>query len=83
MEPTLTLDSDVAVGLQEEVARTGRTLQQLANDFLRHSLNRLKLQRSKPARPFTVRARPLGLKPGLNYDCAGSLIEQLEGTFHR
>jgi hypothetical protein len=80
MEPTLTLDNDVAAGLQEEVARTGRPLQQLANDFLRHSLN--KLRRSKPARPFTVRARPLGLLPGLNYECAGALIEQLEGPFH-
>jgi hypothetical protein len=81
MEQTLTLDNDVAAGLQEEEARTGQSLQQLANDLLRHSLN--KLRRSKPARPFIVRARPLGLQPGLRYDCAGRLIEQLEGPSHR
>jgi hypothetical protein len=81
MEPTLTLDNDVAAGLQEEVARTGRTLQQLANDYLRRSLN--KLRRSKPARPFTVRSQPLGLRPELNYACAANLIEQLEGPCYR
>ena len=81
METTLILDNDVAAGLQEEVARTGRPLEQLVNDFLRRSLN--KLRPAKPARPFTVRARPLGLQPGLNYNCTGSLIEQLEGSSHR
>ena len=81
MEPTLTLDNDVAVALQEEAARRGRTLRQLANDFLRRSLN--KLRQSKPSRPFIVRARPLGLRPELNYACSGKLIEQLEGPFYR
>ncbi len=80
METTLTLDNDVAAGLQEEVARTGRPLEQLVNDFLRRSLN--KLRPAKPVRPFIVRARPLGLHPGLNYDCTSGLIEQLEGSFH-
>ena len=80
MEPTLTLDNDVAAGLQEEVARTGRPLQQLANDLLRHGLN--KSRAVPPAKPFTVRARALGVQPGLNYDCTGQLIEQLEGSFY-
>jgi hypothetical protein len=81
MEPILTLDNDVAAGLQEEAARTGRTLQQLANEFLRHSLN--KSRRPKASRPFIVRVRPLGVRPDLNYDCAGRLIELLEGPLHR
>lgn len=81
METILTLDNDVAAGLQEEVARTGRTPQQLANDFLRDSLN--KRRRPQPVKPFTVRARHLGLQPGTNYDCIGSLIEQIESPFCR
>lgn len=81
MESILTLDNDVAAGLQEEVARTGRPLQQLANDFLRHSLN--KSRRAQPARPFTVRACALGIQPGLNHACTAELIEQLEGSFYR
>ena len=81
METILTLDNDVAAGLQQEVARTGRTPQQLANEFLRDSLN--KLRRPQSAKPFTVRARHLGLQPGINYDHIGSLIEQIESSFHR
>ena len=85
MEPTLTLDNDVANELQKEVARTGRTLQQLANDFLRRSLDKSQLSEPArpPARPFVVRARPLGLQSDLNYECVGRLIEQLEGACHR
>jgi hypothetical protein len=81
MEPTLTLDNDVAAGLEEEVARTGRTLQQLVNEFLRHSLK--KSRRSKTAKPFIVRARSLGVRTDLNYDCSNALIEQLEGPLYR
>jgi len=81
MEPTLTLDHDVAAGLQEEATRRGQPLQQLANDFLRHRLNQSR--QAKSSKPFTVRARSLGLQPGLNYDCTNSLLEQIEGSFHR
>lgn len=81
MTPILTLDNDVAAGLQEEVAKTGCTLQQLANDFLRRSLN--KSRRVAAAKPFVVHARPLGVRADLNYDCVGSLIEELEGPLHR
>ena len=34
-------------------------------------------------KPFKVRARPLGLRPGLNYDDFWGLIEQVEGPDHR
>lgn len=35
------------------------------------------------AKPFVVRARPLGLPPGLSYDNVEELIEQLEGPLHK
>ena len=37
----------------------------------------------RPGRPFTVHARPLGLRPGLDYDRIGELVDQLEGPLHR
>jgi hypothetical protein len=33
--------------------------------------------------PFKVTARPLGLRPGLNYDCVSKLLEEAEGPDYR
>jgi hypothetical protein len=34
-------------------------------------------------RPVKVNNRPLGLRPGLNYESYAELLEQVEGSFHR
>jgi hypothetical protein len=78
---TLTLDDDVFTKLKAEARKTGRPFKELVNEFLRAGLNLRSL--SKAARPFVVKARPLGSKPGLNYDNIGELLEQLEGPLHR
>ena len=81
MRTTLTLDDDLARKLRAEMRKSGRPFKQTVNDFLRRGLN---LRReSPPAKPFVIRARPLGLRPGLSYDDVWGLIEQIEGPTHR
>lgn len=81
MRTTLTLDDDVARKLRAEMRKSGRSFKETANDFLRRGLN---LRRENPpAKPFVIRARPLGLRPGLSLDCISTLLEQIEGPTHR
>ena len=81
MRTTLTLDDDVARKLQAEMRRSGTSFKQTVNECLRRGLNARRVL--KPAAPFVVRARPLGLRPGLSYDSIADLLEQLEGPAHR
>ena len=82
MRTTLTLDEDVAAKLKSLARRSGRTFRHVVNDTLRRGLAR------PPASPvrerFAVKARDLGrLRPGLNLDNIGELLEQIEGPLHR
>ena len=77
MRTTLTLDEDVAARLRREMRRSGQSFKETVNTLLRHALAAKRTPR--PASSFRVRARPLGLRPGLDYDNVGDLIEQLEG----
>jgi hypothetical protein len=78
---TLTLDDDVVTRLKTEMRKTGQPFKQVVNKFLRLGLNTY--PNLKSAKPFVVKARPLGARPGLNYDDIGELLEQLEGPIHR
>jgi ribbon-helix-helix CopG family protein len=78
---TITLDQDVAARLKAEVRRSGRSFKETVNALLRLALT---IRREhKPAEPFAVQARPLGLRPGLDYDRTSELVEHLEGPLHR
>ncbi len=81
MRTTLTLDEDVAAKLKAEARRSGRPFKEVVNDYLRLGLSVRK--QSTPLEPFKIHARPLGQRPGLNFDKISELIEQLEGPFHR
>ena len=78
---TLTLDEDVAAKLQSLARRSGRAFKDVVNDTLRRGLI------STPAaarRPFRVQARSLGgVRPGLELDNIGDLLERVEGPEHR
>ena len=78
---TLTLDDDVKTKLDREARKHGKSFKEAVNYYLRLGLDTQ--AQIKPAKPFVVRARPLGLKPGLSYDNVGELIEQAEGPLHR
>lgn len=82
MRTTITLDDDVAARLTEIQHRQEQTFKDVVNEMLRRGLEQAEM-RSKPARPFRVKARAMGARPGLNYDNIGDLLEQLEGAAHQ
>ena len=79
---TLTLDEDVAAKLKAASRRTGQSFKDVVNDALRRGL-------AKPVpgperAPFVIKARDLGdMRPGVNLDNIGELLEQIEGPGHR
>lgn len=81
MRTTLTLDPDIAARLRAEMRKSGKPFKQVVNEYLRLGLNAPR--RLPPAKPFVVRARALGLHPGLDYDNIGELLETVEGPAHR
>lgn len=82
MRTTLTLDDDVAVKLKAEMRRSGKSLKEAVNEFLRLGLT---MKKKRPIRErFRIRPRDLGrLRPGLSLDSVGDLLEQLEGPTYR
>ena len=81
MRTTITLDKDVIDKLNGEMRRSGKSFKETVNEFLRIGL--AMRRELKSADRFEVRARPLGVLPGLNYDNIGELLEQLEGPLHK
>jgi len=81
MRTTLTIDDDIVAKLKDEMKRSGRSFREIVNDMLRTGLN-LRQQPQKPKK-FKVRARNLGLRPGLNYDNIRALLEQIERANQR
>ena len=78
---TLTLDDDIAAKLGEVAKKAGRPFKQVVNETLRLGLNAKRTM--KPRKPFTVRTRDTGLRPGFELDCVASLLEDLEGPPRR
>jgi hypothetical protein len=78
---TLTVDDDVAAHLQELARQSRQPFKRVVNEMLRLGLR--SRQTSAPRRRFVVKARDTALKPGVELDCAASLIEQIEGSMHR
>jgi plasmid stability protein len=82
MRTTLTLDDDVAARLKSLMRQDGRSLKATVNDLLRLALSTKRVVKGR--KPFRVEARDLGgLRPGLNLDNVGDMLEQLEGPRHR
>ena len=44
---------------------------------------KLKAESRKTGRPFRVRARAMGLRPGINIDKVSALLDELEGPEHK
>ncbi|MBI4470252.1 MAG: DUF2191 domain-containing protein [Acidobacteria bacterium] len=81
MRTTITLDEDVAAKLRAESQRTGQPFKQVVNEYLRLGFTvRRRLQEQKR---FKIKARALGLRPGISIDNIGELLEQVEGLSHR
>lgn len=82
MRTTITLDADVGAKLKSLARRSGRAFRDVVNETLRRGLVQPPL--APPRESFKVEARDLGrLRPGLNLDNIGDLLEQVEGPLHR
>ncbi len=81
MRTTLTLDEDVAADVKAEARRSGKPFKAVVNELLRAALHLRRKPRAVP--PFTVRARQLGVRSGLDYDRIAELMEHVEGPLQR
>jgi len=81
MRTTLTLDDDLISKINAEMKRSGKSFKETVNDFLRVGISTRRELRSSDS--FKVKARDMGVRPGLNYDNIGELLEEIEGPAHR
>jgi hypothetical protein len=81
MRTTVTLDPDVAAMLKRAAHEGGISFKQALNDNVRRGL----ASAGASPRPYRVRARPLGVKPGVDLDKALRLAGELEDaeTLHK
>jgi hypothetical protein len=78
---TLTIDDDIAVLVEQEQRRTGDSFKETVNRLLRHGL--MNAKEKAVTKPFEVTPIPMGLPPGLSYDCIPELLDKLDGPYHR
>jgi hypothetical protein len=78
---TLTLEDEVAAQLRKEMRRTGKSLKQAVNDAIREGLARRATAAAIPR--FVVPARPMGLRPGIDYSNTEELLDIAEGPERR
>lgn len=76
MRTTLTLETEVARRLRQEMRRTGRGMKAVVNEALRSGLG-LAERREKPP-PFKVQPHSFGFKPGVDLDRLNQLVDELE-----
>ena len=74
MRTTLTLEPDLDARLRTLAQELGISFKAAVNLVIRRGLSP---EVTQPV-PFTVRARPMGLRPGIDLDKALSLAAQLE-----
>ncbi len=78
---TLTLDDDVAAKLDRESRRSGESFRATVNRVIRRGLH--PAHAGEPRKPFRVRGRKLGLRPGVELDDIGALLDRLDGPSRR
>jgi hypothetical protein len=78
---TLTLDDDVREKLEIEMRNSGKSLKETVNEALRVGL--VSRKKSVTSKPFKVRAKAMGLKPGYSYEKVWELIEKVEGSDYK
>ena len=80
MRTTVTLEEDVMVKLRDRMARSGASFKETLNENLRRGLEQPTDE--ELARPFRVQPRSMGLRPGIELDNIGSLLDSLDGPVH-
>jgi len=81
MRTTINLDEDVLEKGRELATRLNRPFRAIINEALRRGL--LEVDKPTRQRRYQTKARPLGVRPGINLDNIHELIAQVEGEDHR
>lgn len=74
MRTTVTIDPDLAAKLRSIARERGISFKEVLNSMLRAGLG----AQAGAARPYRIRARRLGLRPGIDLDKALRLASTLE-----
>ncbi len=61
--------------------RSGLSFKETVNEVIRIGLTMK--QRPQTVKPFKVRAKAMGLRPGLSYDNIEELLDLVEGPHHK
>jgi hypothetical protein len=77
MRTTVTLDSDVERLLKDEAHRCGESLKISLNEAVRRAF-RPKQGMPCQRKPFVVKARPMGLRSGIDPIRLGELADEME-----
>ena len=80
MRTTLTLDPDVAAKAKESAAKLQKPFKEVINAALRIGLDQV--LKPPAAKPYSTRARPLGLRRGFSYDNIAELLARAEEEGH-
>lgn len=76
MRTTVTLDADVEQMIREVTRRTGKSFKEVLNRAIREAL--ASQRSSRRAGVFRVKARPMGLRPGLDAATLNRFVDELE-----
>ncbi len=72
---TVTLESDVLAKVKAEMRRTGATFKQALNEIIRRADSP---KQKRPIKPFKIKTRDLGTRPGVSFDCVWRLLDEIE-----
>jgi len=76
MRTTLNLDGDVLDGAKSLAKKLGKPFRHVVNEAMRSGLQ--SIGQAGAAKPYRMPARDMGLKPGVNLDNIGELLELME-----
>jgi hypothetical protein len=76
MRTTVTLDADVERLLKNEAHAQGKSFKSVLNDSVRQALQ--PMHRDPRRKPFAVKARPLGLRTGIDPARLSELADEQE-----
>lgn len=74
MRTTLTIDDDLAERLKAEMRKEGASLKEIVSTLLRRGLDAPKRSKKR----FRVKARPMGVRAGVNYSKTSEMLDWLD-----
>ena len=80
MRTTVTVDPDVEGLLRQAMQQSGQSFKTTLNQAIRRGLADLVVPSDEP--PFVVKAKNMGLRPGIDYSKINQLVDELEVEGH-